>query len=399
VIDFVVRPEEIARVARECAAAPYVAVDVEASGMHAYRARVCTVQLAWNDGERIAIVDALATSVEPLAAVLGARTPVKLVHDVAFDARLLAEAGIVLGGVHDTAIAARMLARPATGLATLLSSELEVVISKALQHHDWRLRPLDAAMLDYLALDVRHLEALAAKLWLEVRARGIEPEVLEETQYRIASAAASAALPPPPPEAAYLRLKGSDRLGDRQLATLRAVAAVREREAERRDVPVHQVASAEALVALVRARPTTVAEVARVRGFGLATPEALAFAGGLVRAIAAAGDTLPPDERAHFHPVHPPAALVRVRRERENRLIAWRRSEAKLRTVDEQVVLPGHCLKHAAYTDVDTIDGLSHVPGIGGFRVERDGPAILRVLAGEWTAPPSAVAPADGNGA
>ena len=247
--------------------------------------------------------------------------------------------------------------------------------------------------------DVRHLEALAAKLWLEVRARGIEPEVLEETQYRIASAAASAALPPPPPEAAYLRLKGSDRLGDRQLATLRAVAAVREREAERRDVPVHQVASAEALVALVRARPTTVAEVARVRGFGLATPEALAFAGGLVRAIAAAGDTLPPDERAHFHPVHPPAALVRVRRERENRLIAWRRSEAKLRTVDEQVVLPGHCLKHAAYTDVDTIDGLSHVPGIGGFRVERDGPAILRVLAGEWTAPPSAVAPADGNGA
>ena len=138
-IDLVVRPEEIAQVARECAAAPYVAVDVEASGMHAYRAGLCTVQLAWNGGERIAIVDALATPIAPLAAVLGASTPLKIVHDVAFDARLLAEAGIVLGGVHDTAIAARMLARPATGLATLLSSELGISISKALQHHDWRL--------------------------------------------------------------------------------------------------------------------------------------------------------------------------------------------------------------------------------------------------------------------
>jgi ribonuclease D len=399
VIDLVVRPEEIAQVARECAAAPYVAVDVEASGMHAYRASVCTVQLAWNGGERIAIVDALATPLAPLAAVLGASTPVKIVHDVAFDARLLAEAGIVLGGVHDTAIAARMLARPATGLATLLSSELGVSISKALQHHDWRLRPLDAAMLDYLALDVRHLETLAGKLWLEVRARGIEPEVLEETQYRIASAAASAALPSPPYEAAYLRIKGTDRLSDRQLATLRAVAAVREREGEARDVPVHKVASAEAMVALVRARPATLAEVARVRGFSLATSEAVAFAEALVQAITGAGDTLPADERAHFHPVPPPAALLRTRRERENRLIAWRRIEAKLRAVDEQVVLPGHCLKHAAYTDIDTLEGLTHVPGIGAFRVERDGPTILRALAGEWTPPAETIAPADGNGA
>jgi ribonuclease D len=399
VIDLVVRPEEIAQVARECAAAPYVAVDVEASGMHAYRASVCTVQLAWNGGERIAIVDALATPLAPLAAVLGASTPVKIVHDVAFDARLLAEAGIVLGGVHDTAIAARMLARPATGLAALLSSELGVSISKALQHHDWRLRPLDAAMLDYLALDVRHLETLAGKLWLEVRARGIEPEVLEETQYRIASAAASAALPAPPYEAAYLRIKGTDRLSDRQLATLRAVAAVREREGEARDVPVHQVASAEAMLALVRAHPATLAEVARVRGFSLATPGAVAFAKALVQAITGADDTLPADERAHFHPVPPPAALLRTRRERENRLIAWRRAEAKLRTVDEQVVLPGHCLKHAAYTDVDTLEGLAHVPGIGAFRVERDGSTILRALAGEWTPPAGTIAPADGNGA
>lgn len=369
----------------EAAGARRLGVDLEASGMFSYRARTCTVQLAWDTGRRVAIVDALAAPVSELAGLLGERGPVKVVHDVAFDARLLAESGVELGNVHDTAVAARMLGRTATGLASLLETELGVRIAKDMQQHDWRVRPLDASMLVYLAGDVAHLEALDRRLWDEVEARGIDAEVLEETRYRIACAVAAARTPPSGPP--YLRIKGIDRMAERELAVLREVAEVREREAERRDVPPYRVANNEALLAVARARPTTPAEVARIRGIGVASPAARAFAAELARAVASAGETLPPEERARLERPRMPAAVVRARREREARLLAWRREEAKRRGVDEQVVLPGHCAKEIVGTDVATLLDVARVPGIGAFRLERDGEAIVRALRGDGSPP------------
>jgi ribonuclease D len=361
--------------------ASWLAVDVEASGMFSYRARPCTVQLSWDGGTEVAVVDTLATSISPLADLLGPDGPVKIVHDVAFDARLLAESGIALANVHDTAVAARMLSRMATGLANLLDGELGVQITKTLQQHDWRVRPLDERMLGYLADDVTHLEALERKLWTEVGERGIEDAVLEETRYRIATATAatlpSAAVPP------YARVKGAGRLGQRELAALRVAADLREREAERRDVPPHKVASGDALLAIARTRPATLDDLGRIRGFAAAAPASRTFAIDLLRALPGAGDSIPADERGFFDPVRMPPAVARMRRHREARLSAWRRIEAKARGVDEQVVLPGHCVRDAVDLGVQTLQYLARVPGLGAFRVERYGEAILRVLSGE----------------
>ena len=371
-----------------------LAVDIEASGMFAYRARPCTVQLGWDDGQQIAIVDVLTVPIATLAPVLGVDGPVKIVHDVAFDARLLADCGIALGNVHDTSVAARMLSRPATGLATLLDVELGVHITKSLQQHDWRVRPLEPAMVEYLAADVAHLEALEARLWAELQERAIEEAVLEETRYRIASALAASQPVASPP--AYARVKGASRLAERDLAALRLIAELREHEAERRDVPPHQVASADTLLAVARTRPANAEALARIRSLSTATAEAQAFAGALLRAIAGAGDHIPEDERTYFEPARMPAEEARLRRQRETRLIAWRRAEAKRRGVDEQVVLPGHCLKDAVDADVQSPDGLARVPGIGAFRVQRDGEAIASALRG---APGGAGAAGDEAGA
>jgi ribonuclease D len=376
--------DELRDVVAAAAQATRLAVDVEASGMFAYRARPCTVQLAWDDGTQVAVVDTLATSIAPLGDLLGPDGPVKIVHDVAFDARLLAESGIALANVHDTSVAARMLSRLATGLATLLEVELGVHIGKTLQQHDWRVRPLDERMLEYLAADVVHLEALERKLWIEVEAHGIEDAVLEETRYRIASAIAatqpSTVIPP-----AYARVKGTGRLAERELAVLRVIAELREGEAERRDVPPHKIAPADTLIAIARARPKTLEELARIRGLPAGTPQARAFATTLLTAVAGAGDRIPEDERHHFEPVRMPAAEARLRRQKEARLIAWRRTEAKRRSVDEQVVLPGHCLKDSVDADVQSVDDLRRVPGLGEFRVRQDGEAILHVLRAEET--------------
>jgi ribonuclease D len=226
---------------------------------------------------------------------------------------------------------------------------------------------------------VASLDRLERAIWAEVTERGIEQEVTEETEYRIASAIAAARAPVRDPP--YLRLRGVDRLSERELAALRAIAELREREAERRDVPPYRVMPHEALVEIARRRPATREDAARVRGVPASTAPTLVD--DMVRALAAAGDVLPEDERTHLERPRVPTAVHRARRERESRLVAWRRAEATRRGVDPQVVLPGHCLKDAAESEPAGLDELARIPGIGAFRVERDGEAILRTLRGE----------------
>lgn len=371
---------DVESVAREVERAARVAVDIESNGMFVYHARTCVVQLSW-DAE-IVVIDAISASLAPLERALGDAGPIKVVHDVAFDARMLAESGIALGNVHDTSICARMLGHAATGLASMLASALGVVIRKEMQHHDWSLRPFDDQALAYLATDVAHLAALDDALFGGARERGIEEEVLEETRYRIATATESAKTPDLRPP--YVRVKGIERAKGPELAIMRGLAAVREREAERRDVPPHKVMPAEAMLAVARSRPATLAQLRRVRG----SPSNDAVAEEMLRAVidGLAAGSIPDDERVWFERPRVPREELDARRQRESRLTAWRRDEAKRRKVDEQVVLPGHCVREIAEHGADRPEDLARVPGLGTFRVERDGEAIVRALRGEHVA-------------
>lgn len=366
--------------ARRMGSRPRVAFDLESNGLFAYRARVCTVQLA--AAGDVAVLDTLEAPVGALAELLASPGTIKIVHDVAFDARLLAENGVVLANVRDTSVAARMLGRTATGLASLLASELGLPLDKKMQHHDWAERPLTPAGLAYLAADVAHLEALADKLFGEVDARGIAQEVDEETRYRLAQAREATDAPDTRPP--YLRLKGIDRAPREDLPILRRIAELREARARDLDVPPYKVLAPDVLFEIARRRPRTMEELARVKG--AASGRGRALASDVLRAVArgAAGEAIPPEELAMLERPRPPASLVRARRARERRLTRWRREEAQRRGVDEQVVLPGHCLQDLVDLDPPTPESVAAVPGLGAFRVARDGEAILRAI----TAPP-----------
>ena len=349
--------------ARALARVPRLGLDVESDGMFAYRARVCTVQLV--AGGSIALVDTLATSLEPLAGVLGEGGPVKIVHDVAFDARMLASAGLPLGNVHDTSIAARLLGRTATGLASLARAELGVQIDKGLQHHDWRERPLLPSHALYLARDVAYLEALADVLWRELREHAIEPEVLEETRYRIANAIAAAR--EPERATAYADVKGFDRLAPLDRAVFRRLWRARESAAARLDMPSARTIATDALLALARSRPRTLDALAKAR---LPRERLDAMGPELIEAIARGiedGD-LPPEERAALATPRPVRDEIARRRAREGALTAWRKGEAKRRGVDEQVVLPGHCLKALAEAETMEVGTIQAIPGFGECR-------------------------------
>ena len=373
----ITREDELAKAASRLARSPRVAFDLESNGMHAYRATACIIQLAC-EGEVI-VVDALATSLAPLGDLLSSSQTEKIVHDVAFDARILAEAGVRLANARDTSIAARMLTRPATGLASLLESELGIHIDKKMQQHDWAERPLTAAMVTYLAGDVLHLSALADRLFTEVGERGIGAEVEEETRYRLGQAIAAAGSDDPRP--AYVRLKGVDRIPQDELPILRHLANIREQLARELDVPPYKVLGPDVLLAIAKTKPASLDDLAKIRG-ATGGRRARSIANDLLDAVTAGIEdgAIPDEDRVWFEKPRIPGPVVRARRAREQRLTKWRKEEAKRRGVDEQVVLPGHCLQGLADLEDLTLDAIARVPGIGGFRADRDGPALIAVL-------------------
>ena len=378
---------ELASLAERAGQAPRVALDLEANGRFAFRARVSTLQFAFND--EVALVDPLAPglagTLEPLRTLLSEAGPVKVIHDVGFDARLLAEADLYLGNVHDTALVAQWLGRPSTGLRSLALTELGVTLDKSLQAQDWAARPLSEASLRYLADDVGHLLALDERLWAEAVQANIVEEVLEETTYRLASAVKAIREPDPRPP--FTKLKGIDKLGAAELAVLRRVVMARESEAERLDTPAGELTPSAVLVAIARAKPVTREALARVRSpIARQDPENVGQA--ILQAVRAGiqDGQLSPEDQAWFDQPTLPPAEIKTRRDREARLSAWRKAEAKTRQVNEQVVLPGHCASELVATCPIDTEGLERIGGLGQFRVARYGEAILRALKGE--APP-----------
>ena len=367
-------PDALPAVARRLAEATMLAIDCESDGLHHWKSRLCVLQCALPDGE-VFIFDTLALPLrEALGEVLGAAGPVKILHDLYFDAWLLRGAGITLGRVVDTSVHARFLGLRETGLATLLSQRLGVALDKKFQQYDWAKRPLDDGLRAYLAGDVRHLHDLHRELDADARARLIADEVVEETGYALRRALRDAddeRLP-------HAKVKGRHGLDAVGRAVLRRLASERETLAETRDLPSGRVLSNAALVDIARRRPHSQERMKSMVLGGLRDEEALGGWIAAVRSGEADGD-VPPEER-HYFESERTAMDGTLRRRREVALQKWRAETATARGIDVQVVLPGHCLDAIAGAEVRSPDDLRRIDGFGDARLARDGDAITACL-------------------
>jgi ribonuclease D len=351
-----------------------LALDTEADGMFRYRARLCYMQLA--AGDHVAIVDTLEVPAVHAAEALRATGPLKLLHDLAFDARLLAEHEVALTPVFDTAIAARYLGMRATGLKALLESELAVSLDKSMQQADWGKRPLSDDAIAYLAEDVRHLRSLSAALRARLRACDIEAETEEECAYALREAHQ-----PRPAVSAFGRLPGLAAMAPKERARLHALVMMREQLAEARDVPAGRLIHTPILVAA--------AGLGRLPNSAFAQLHAEAEQNALRRALAegdAASDA-PESELARIFPSAPQPAQLRLQKRRKSRLVAYRERAAAERGVDPQVVLPGHCVQDLLGEPALSLDVLAALPGFGERRLMRVGPALVGALAPVWHEP------------
>ncbi|RLB54134.1 MAG: ribonuclease D [Deltaproteobacteria bacterium] len=378
------RASELAAVVGQCLDAPRVAVDVEGNGLHVFRARLCALQLGWRQrgGDQVAIIDTLELSTEPLAALLGKGGPVKVLHDLTFDARMLGQQGIELGNVRDTSVAARFLGESSTGLAALAAARLGITLNKFLQDHNWAERPFTGEQLDYLAGDVSHLLALDDVLTCAAEEQKITAEIAVEWAYKLKGALA----PPQDQRPTYLRIKGYGELNDLERAVLRRLVLFRAQLAEREDVPEFRVAPSGLLLALARRKPRQQRALRQCCGNRRKLPgEPEAWLTAVRRGIE---DGAPPlEEQPSLAPTVFSRHEIALRKQLAAVLSKWRRREAADRSVDLQVVLPGHCMgpvtgvlaTPVSDDGVSLRDRLGSVEGFGECRVERYEPVLAQL--------------------
>lgn len=143
--------------------AEVIGLDVETSMANG---ALCLIQIA--GPECTYMVDALLLDTfEPLAEMLAAPRPEKLIHNARFERDVLGQYGLVLEGVVDT----RELSRakhPEEGvrhdLRSVCERELGHTLDKAPQKSDWTRRPLREDQVEYAALDAEVLLPLRKRL-------------------------------------------------------------------------------------------------------------------------------------------------------------------------------------------------------------------------------------------
>ena len=274
---------ELAALCQRLHAEPFVTIDTEFMRERTYWPELCVVQLAGS--AEVAIVDAEAPGLDlaPLGALMADPAVTKVFHAARQDIEIfLLKFGDVPRPLFDTQIAAMVAGfGEQVGYDALVAALTGGHIDKAHRFSDWSARPLSPAQIAYAAADVTYLRGVYTKLRAELEREGRLGWVAEEM-----AALADPKTYAADPESMWQRLRPRSN-NRRFLGTLRAIAAWREREAQRVNIPRQRLLKDEALLEIAATAPKTVAELARARGVTRGFAEGRAGA-SLLAAIAAA---------------------------------------------------------------------------------------------------------------
>ena len=242
--------------------ADYITVDTEFMRERTYWPRLCLVQVAGPD--EAAVIDALAEGIElaPLLQLMTNPKVLKVFHAARQDIEIFHQLnGAIPAPLFDTQIAAMVCGfGDAVGYETLAAKLAHARIDKSLRFTDWSHRPLSERQLNYALSDVTHLRVPYEKLKQRLKRTGrsgwLEEEMAVLTDPRTYAQ---------DPYEAWRRLK--TRSSDAHfLAVLREVAAWRDKEAQRRDVPRNRVLRDDTVLDIAAQRPGAARDLDRTRG-------------------------------------------------------------------------------------------------------------------------------------
>lgn len=363
-------PAALTTMLRELQGASLLAVDTESNGFHAYRPKVCLIQLA--DRSREWIVDPGAfDDLSGLAALLTAPHILKLVHAAEGDIRAMRrDLGFGIHPLFDTMVAARVLAYKRVGLADLLGEHFNVQLDKRFQRHDWGQRPIPPPALRYAAADVRHLPALYDRLRAQLAEADSLQEAEEEFDRITRLESEQRAFDPD----GFWRVKGARDLPPPVRAVLKELYIFRDGRARAQDRPPVKVLGDDLLLTLSQQRP---AGLAALRLAGLSPLQVDRYGNALVAAVQRGLQQPPPELPRPSAPPADPRIAVRY-----DALRAWRRDRAAARGVESDVIVSNTALRALSHATPATVAEVARVAELGPWKTAAYAAELLEVLRG-----------------
>ena len=197
----------------------------------------------------VCLVDACAEQrFDALKTLFAAPRPIKVMHACSEDLEVVdRHLGVAPAGIVDTQLAHAFL-NPELSIsyAGLVQAHLGRELAKHETRSNWLQRPLSAKQLAYAREDATYL----APIWARLAARLAETGRMAWFEEEMATLLARSTSDPMD---YYRGIRGAGRLAPRQLAVLRRLAAWREAEARRRDLPRGRVVKDAQLLALAKA--------------------------------------------------------------------------------------------------------------------------------------------------
>lgn len=261
-INYVNTPEQLAALCGQIREVPWLALDTEFLREKTYYPKFCLLQIATPDW--VACVDPLALKdLSELFTAIYNPDIVKVFHSCRQDLEIFYQiTGKLPSPIFDTQVAAPLLGfQDNPGYAMLVSSFLNINLSKAHTRADWSKRPLTQAELEYAADDVIYLcqiyQIILQKLAELGRTDWLQQDFAELSNpdiYHI------------DPAQAWLRVKGKNKLTGKQLSIIQSVSEWRERTAQKEDRPKSWLLKDELLFDIAKLQPETTSDLAAVRG-------------------------------------------------------------------------------------------------------------------------------------
>ena len=368
----VVEQADLYALCAEYAEAPYVTVDTEFMRERTYWPQLCLVQLArpGDDEGAAAIVDPMADDLDlsPLFRLMADDRVVKVFHAARQDVEIFHHlGGVIPTPLFDTQVAAMVCGYgDQIGYETLVKKIARADLDKSSRFTDWARRPLSEKQLAYAVGDVTHLRTIYETLSAQLDRTGRRDWVSEEM-----AVLTDPATYVTEPEDAWKRVKTRSNAG-KFLALVKALAALRERMAQDRDVPRNRVMKDDALLEIASARPKSHEELS-----GLRLLQREARKSEMAEAILAAvreAEATPPEARPHVeekpHPKPGSGGLVEL-------------LKVLLKARSDETGVAQRLIASTADLEALAREDAPDIPVLQGWRREVFGEDALRLKRGE----------------
>lgn len=241
---------------------PYLAIDTEFLRDKTYFPRLCLVQMAGPDVEAAAIDPFIeGLDWEPVRTLMANQNVLKVFHAARQDLEIFYHLYKVLPTpMYDTQVAAMVCGFGDQVAYNALVRELTGhELEKNAQFTDWSRRPLSPKQIRYALDDVVYLREVYEKLHARLTAQGREQWVFEEMEILNSPRTYQN-----PPNESWKRIKVRSDKPD-VLAILQAIAAWREEEAVRRDVPRSRILKDETVADIAMYKPRDEESLLQIR--------------------------------------------------------------------------------------------------------------------------------------